>query len=87
VMSLLATYAGRKKDLTEWLEDAQINRDRNFRLQYLAGMGLNSFQSEQIFDEMVSYRIFPEDLFKASEQDKKALMQAMELDGQEDDLL
>ncbi len=79
-ISLLATYAGRKRDLTDWLKDAQLNRDRNFRLQYLAGMGLNSFQSERIFDEMVSYRIFPEELFIASEQDKKALMQVMGLD-------
>ena len=85
--SLLATYAGRRKDLTEWLKSAQINRDRNLRLQYLAGMGLNSFQSEQIFDEMVSYRIFPEDLFIASEQDEKALRQALESVNEEDDIL
>ncbi len=86
-ISLLTTYAGRERDLTEWLKDAQINRDRNMRLQYLAGMGLNSFQSEQIFDEIVSYRIFPEDLFIASEQDKKALRQAMESGNGKDDVL
>jgi spermidine synthase len=86
-ISLLATYAGRRRDLTEWLKDAEINRDRNMRLQYLAGMGLNSFQSEKIFDEIVSYRIFPEDLFIASEQDKKALRQAMESGYGEDDIL
>lgn len=71
----------------EWLVDAQINRDCNMRLQYLAGMGLNSFQSEKIFDEMESYRIFPEDLFIASEQDKQALRQAMESVDVEDGLL
>ena len=87
VISLLATYAGRRRDLMEWLVDAQINRDCNMRLQYLAGMGLNSFQSEKIFDEMESYRIFPEDLFIAFEQDKQALRQAMESVDVEDGLL
>ena len=28
-----------------WLKQAQINRDRNLRLQYLAGMGLNLDQA------------------------------------------
>ncbi len=40
-IDLFATYAGRKPDLEPWLRNAQINRDRNLRLQYLAGMGLN----------------------------------------------
>ncbi len=78
VISLLATYAGNKQDLGPWLKDAEINRDRNLRLQYLAGMGLNSFQSKHIFDEMLSDRLFPEGLFIVSEHNKEALKQAME---------
>jgi spermidine synthase len=39
VVDLFATYAGHASDLTEWLKDAAINRDRNLRLQYLAGTG------------------------------------------------
>src|SRR5262249_28546900 len=39
--SLFSTYAGRAADLKPWLASAQINRDRNLRLQYLAGLGLN----------------------------------------------
>ena len=31
---LFATYAGWAKDFEPWLKDAQINRDRNLRLQY-----------------------------------------------------
>ena len=38
VVDLLGTYAGQASDLESWLADAQINRDRNLRLQYLAGM-------------------------------------------------
>src|SRR5213596_1540022 len=40
-VDLFATYAGRKPDLQVWLKDAQINHDKNLRLQYLAGLGLN----------------------------------------------
>ena len=38
--SLLTTYGGQARDLAPWLADAEINRDSNLRLQYLAGMGL-----------------------------------------------
>jgi len=77
--ALLATYAGQRLDLAPWLENAQINRDRNLRLQYLAGMGLNSYQSEIIYKEMLNYRKFPERLFVASDESKQALKKAMKL--------
>lgn len=64
-LDLLATYAGRGPDLASWLVDAQINTDRNLRLQYLAGMGLNAFEGQQIYDDIVARRRFPEDLFVA----------------------
>ena len=32
---------------------AEINRDSNLRLQYLAGMGLNTYQNAAIYDEML----------------------------------
>ena len=38
-----------------WLKDAQINRDRNLRLQYLAGRGLNLYHADAIFAEMLPY--------------------------------
>src|SRR5678815_4367045 len=56
---LLVTYAGRKSDLAPWLKDAQINRDSNLRLQYLAGMGLNRYESASIYEEILKYRTFP----------------------------
>ncbi|MEN6424305.1 MAG: fused MFS/spermidine synthase, partial [Phycisphaerales bacterium] len=64
-MDLLATYAGRGPDLESWLADAQINTDRNLRLQYLAGMGLNALQGQQIYDDILAHRRFPENLFIA----------------------
>jgi len=65
-MDLLLTYAGQGPDLGEWLKDAQINTDRNLRLQYLAGMGLNAYQGAAIYNEILSYRRFPDELFLAS---------------------
>jgi spermidine synthase len=62
-ISLLSTYGGQARDLAPWLADAQINRDSNLRLQYLAGMGLNMYESGSIYDEMLKYRTFPENLF------------------------
>ncbi len=41
-IDLLSSYAGRGPELAAWLKDAAINTDRNLRLQYLAGMGLNA---------------------------------------------
>ena len=61
-VDLLATYAGRAQDLAPMLANAQVNDDLNMRLQYLAGMGLNSVSAPQVYREILSYRKFPEDL-------------------------
>jgi spermidine synthase len=64
---LFATYAGNARDLAPWLADAQINRDRNLRLQYLAGFRSNWYHSDTIYDEMVPYIKYPDQLFTGSE--------------------
>ena len=58
-VDVLATYAGRASDLRPLTVDAQINDDRNLRLQYLAGLGLNSMAYQQIYSDILSYRKFP----------------------------
>jgi len=78
VDSLLATYAGRASQLQEWMRDAQINTDRNLRLQYLAGLSLNSHESTAIFDEILHCYEFPADLFLGSTDRVAALRQALE---------
>src|ERR1051326_8420055 len=40
-IDLISSYAGRGANLAAWLKDATINTDRDLRLQYLAGLGLN----------------------------------------------
>jgi len=77
--SVLSTYAGRASDLTGWLKNVELNRDRNLRLQYLAGMGLNSYQSGIIFDQILSLRRFPNDLIIGSDQSLAALWKLMGL--------
>jgi spermidine synthase len=76
--SLLATYAGQACDLKPWLQGAEINRDRNLRLQYLAGLGLNLYQPDAIFSDMLSYRRFPKDLFVGSDEWNRSLRSAIE---------
>src|SRR5262249_50515210 len=55
-VELLATYAGRASDLQPWLKDAEINRDFNLRLEYLAGLGLNSPEYQNIYRHVIAYR-------------------------------
>ena len=68
-MDLLATYAGRAQDLQPMLEGVRINEDRNLRLQYLAGLGLNSVEAPRLYREMLVYRKFPEDLLRGEKMD------------------
>ena len=60
---LLSTYAGDGPHLQPWLADAQINTDRNLRLQYLAGLGVNKYEQATIYREMLSYRQPPDGIF------------------------
>jgi spermidine synthase len=66
-VELLATYEGRASDLQPYVAGADINDDMNLRLQYLAGLGLNSMAFEKIYLELTAYRTFPEGLFTGSE--------------------
>jgi spermidine synthase len=64
ILDLLRTYSGRGKDLGPWVAGAAINTDKNLRLQYLAGFGLNNNSSGTLIrDSMLRYRQFPTDLF------------------------
>lgn len=77
-VDLFSTYAGRKSDLEPWLRDAMINRDRNLRLQYLAGLGLNLYQADAIYADMLRYVTKPPDgLFVGSVETKRALAEAI----------
>jgi spermidine synthase len=83
--SLLATYAGQARDLAPWLADAQINRDANLRLQYLAGMGLNTYDNAAIYDDMLRYRKYPDNLFTGADSSKAMLRMALQPRGPGDE--
>ncbi|MDE2954469.1 MAG: SAM-dependent methyltransferase, partial [Gemmatimonadota bacterium] len=72
-VALLSTYAGRARDLGEWLADAQINLDRNMRLQYLAGLGLNNYEADAIYTAILEYAHYPANFFVATEATETAL--------------
>ena len=76
-IDLFSNYAGTKSDLAPWLADAVINRDRNLRLQYLAGMGAHLYQSEAIYADMLQYSQWPNDLFVGSDATKQQLRAAI----------
>ncbi len=56
---LLSTYTAHASDLRGWLADAEINRDRNLRLQYLAGLQNNQYQADAIYRQILSQRRDP----------------------------
>jgi spermidine synthase len=79
-VDLFSTYAGRKPDLEPWLRDATLNRDRNLRLQYLAGLGLNLYQADVIYADMLRHvSKMPDDLFIATDATKTQLFSAIQV--------
>jgi hypothetical protein len=77
-IDLLGTYAGHASDLSPWLEGATINRDRNLRLQYLAGRGLNAYDADGIFGNMMTGALeLREELFIGSPERLEQLRQAI----------
>ena len=65
-VDLVSTFAARGDQLKPWLADVQINRDKNLRLQYLAGFSLNMYDQASIYSQMIQSRTYPEGLFTGS---------------------
>jgi hypothetical protein len=76
-VAMLKTYLGQGPDMLPWLANAQINRDRSLRLQYLAGLSLNRYDEKIIFEAMKDYRRYPDKLFVAAEADELELRAAL----------
>ncbi|MBM3769726.1 MAG: methyltransferase [Acidimicrobiia bacterium] len=77
VVDLLGRYAGRAADLKPWLADAVVTRDRDLRLQYLAGLGLNQHLGRDIYRQILEYRRYPDDVFMAREPHASWLREAI----------
>jgi len=79
--SLMGTYAAQPSDLSEWMSDAQINTDRNLRLQYLAGMSLNNYYATDLLEGIMKYYRFPTNVFTGSETQIQSLKIAISRNG------
>ena len=82
-IDLLATYAGQKSDLEPWYAGAELNRDGDLRLQYLAGWGINSSLEDFIYRQMLSYRRPPWNLFTGSPERVQSLIYMLSAEGGE----
>jgi spermidine synthase len=74
-VDLFSTFAGQAQDFANWLKDAQINRDRNLRLEYLAGRGLNLYRADTIYTDMIAHAKDPQGIFEGSPEKTEALLQ------------
>jgi spermidine synthase len=76
-IDLLGNYTAQAPELKDWLSDAQLNLDKNLRLQYLAGLGLNRYEQAEIYSGMARNRAYPENLFVGSPPALAALRAAI----------
>ena len=67
-----------RADMGEWMKGAQINTDRNLRLQYLAGMSVNRHMETEILNGILKYYRFPEDVFIGSSERVREMKLAAE---------
>ncbi|HVT38302.1 MAG TPA: fused MFS/spermidine synthase [Gemmatimonadaceae bacterium] len=70
---VLGTFAAAGADLAPWLRRAEINRDRDLRLQYLAGLTPDSYAGGPIYTQILAHRRFPDNLFVGSDAHMQAL--------------
>lgn len=75
---LFATFGARGADIEPWVAGAELNSDRNLRLQYLAGEGFvfATDESELIFADMTRNRTWPEAMFTGPAEKLEALREA-----------
>ena len=76
-IDLFSTYAGQKSDLSPWYAGVELNLDRDLRLQYLGGWGINSRLEDVIYQQMLKFRRPPRNLFTGSPERLRVLFNAM----------
>jgi spermidine synthase len=78
VTQLFSTFTASGDDLAPWLEDAQINRDRNLRLEYLAGFAMNLHEEAAIYRHIRESKEYPTSAFLGSAARLAALRSAID---------
>jgi spermidine synthase len=84
LIDLFATYAGQAPLMKDWTRDAQINTDRNLRLQYLAGLWLNTNMGARTLNSILEHYRFPAQTFVGSTETIDALKQALHRGGRKE---
>jgi spermidine synthase len=74
--AMYATYLGDEPSMRGWLQGAQINTDRNLRLMYLAGWGINSDMADALYRKILAMRK-PTPIFTGSAEGRTALTRQM----------
>jgi spermidine synthase len=74
---LFGSFTAAHADAREWLAGAAINRDKDLRLQYLAGLALNQQTGDNIFRQILPYRKWPSGAFAGSDAGLSALRDAL----------
>ena len=76
-VDLFSTFAGRGPDLKPMDEGRDHQPRSQPALQYLAGLGLNLYQSDRIYSDMLVHAKYPEGLFTGSDQTLQALREGI----------
>ncbi len=76
-VDLFSSYSGGSLELGPWLQGAPINHDRDLRLQYIAGWGINSAMADSLYRQILRYRRLPAPIFVGSADRRRALYYAM----------
>ncbi|MGH0031889.1 MAG: fused MFS/spermidine synthase [Myxococcota bacterium] len=76
-LDLLGAFAGQKSDMEGWLAEAQLNEDRNLRLEYLAGEALDLQIGDTIVRTMAHRLSYPTKLFEVTEEQERQLRESL----------
>lgn len=70
---ILKSYAGDRRSMESWLNEFEMNLDRNLRLEYLAGEALNQRSEQDIFSDIVEDFSYPGELFDLVDSEEQVL--------------
>ena len=83
--AMYATYLGDEPAMRDWLKGAQINTDKNLRLMYLAGWGINAEMADTLYRKILAMRKTPSATFTGSPQGLTNLYRGMQAPQPEED--
>ena len=82
---MYATYLGDEPAMRDWMKGAQINTDKDLRLMYLAGWGINSEMADALYRKILAMRKTPRTIFTGSPRGLTSLYRGMQTPQPEED--